>query len=363
MGSGRLVVVHPRLHEVDAGEELVGAHHAVEVLARNVHETRQARTGADEDLPEAGIFEVLQGGRLADDEVLDELAAEPVDLADHVVDQRVGQAEFGNSVAQHAAEVVEGFEHRDRVAFDRQQIGVDQAGRTGTDHRDRGLFGPDPRRDVVLPLVLVDAVFFFLEPLALGQVPFELADLDRPAGHGADALALMLLRAHAAGDIRQRIEPLDQLQGQSLSLPCPMRLSSSGNVDGHRAAALDAAFGVETALFARTVFALLVAQHLEPDEEIDLAHRIAERAIAQIPRRDEFEIVLALFGRADIGVDEVPAGPILRKPFEHRIAVAQMLVDRRDEFALKLERNRPDEALQDRRSYRLRAAGGSTAPW
>ncbi len=51
------------------------------------------------------------------------------DLADHVVDQLVRQAEFGDAVAQHAAEVVERLEHGDREAFSRQQIGVDEAGR------------------------------------------------------------------------------------------------------------------------------------------------------------------------------------------------------------------------------------------
>ena len=89
-------------------------------------------------------LQVLQGRGLADDEVLDEAAAERVDLADHVVDQRVGQAELGNAVAQHAAEFVEGLEHRDREAFHGQQIGVDQAGRAGADHRDRRLLPPAP---------------------------------------------------------------------------------------------------------------------------------------------------------------------------------------------------------------------------
>ena len=74
----------------------------------------------------------------------DELAAEQPDLADHVVDQRVGQAELGNAVAQHAAELVESLEDRDRIALGRQQIGVDQAGGAGADHRDRRLLAPSP---------------------------------------------------------------------------------------------------------------------------------------------------------------------------------------------------------------------------
>ena len=51
------------LHEVDAGEELVGRHHVEQVLARHVHEARQAGAGADEDLPEAGRLEVARASR------------------------------------------------------------------------------------------------------------------------------------------------------------------------------------------------------------------------------------------------------------------------------------------------------------
>ena len=39
----RFVVFEPRLHQVDAGKELVGGHHAEEMLSGYVHEARQAR--------------------------------------------------------------------------------------------------------------------------------------------------------------------------------------------------------------------------------------------------------------------------------------------------------------------------------
>ena len=55
LGQRRLVIVEPRLHQIDAGQELVGRHHAEQMLARHVHEARQARAGADENLPEAGV--------------------------------------------------------------------------------------------------------------------------------------------------------------------------------------------------------------------------------------------------------------------------------------------------------------------
>ncbi len=66
----------------------------------------------------------------------DELAAEQRDLANHVVDERVGKPELGDAVAQHAAEIVEGLEHGDGKALGRQQIGVDEPGGAGAHHCD-----------------------------------------------------------------------------------------------------------------------------------------------------------------------------------------------------------------------------------
>ena len=204
--------------------------------------------------------------RLADDEVLDELAAQRVDLLDDVVDQRVRQTELGDAVAQHAAEVVERLEHRDGIALGRQQIGVDQAGGTGTDHRDRRLLGPLPRGNIIRRDEGGVAAFLASEALALRQVPFELADLDRPAGDGADALALQFLRADAAGDVRQRVARLDQREGL-LELALAHQVQHVGDMDGDRAAAFLALWRRQDALLARPVLALLVAQHFEPHEQ------------------------------------------------------------------------------------------------
>ena len=141
----RLVILEPGLHQIDAGEELVGRHDAEQMLAGDVHEARQARAGADENLPEAGGLEVLEGRGLADDEIGHEPAAQEPDLADDVVDQRVRQPEFRDAIAQHAAEFMEGLEDGDGKALRRQEIGVDEAGGTGADHRDRRLLGLSPR--------------------------------------------------------------------------------------------------------------------------------------------------------------------------------------------------------------------------
>ena len=132
-------------------------------------------------------------------------------LRDDVVDQRVRQPELRDAVAQHAAEFVEGLEDRDREALGRQQIGVDEAGGAGADHGDRRLLRLRPGAHVALQTARAGRLGL-RELLALGQEPFELADLDRPPGERADALALQFLRADAAGDVGQRIAALDQFE-------------------------------------------------------------------------------------------------------------------------------------------------------
>jgi len=75
------------LHEVDPGQELVGAHHIEQVFAGHVHEARQAGARAHEDVREAGLLQFGQGRGLADHEVGDEAAAQCGDLLHHIVDQ------------------------------------------------------------------------------------------------------------------------------------------------------------------------------------------------------------------------------------------------------------------------------------
>ena len=43
---------------------------------------------------------------------------------------------------------------------------------------------------------------------------------------------------------------------------------------------------------ARPVLALLVAQHFEPDEQLDLAGAVAEAHVAEIALVDEFEVLV-----------------------------------------------------------------------
>ena len=182
----------------------------------------------------------------------------------------------------------------------------------------------------------------------LRQEPLELADLDRPPRVRAHALALQLLRADAAGDVRQRVAALDQLE-RLAELALAEQVEHLRDVDLDRAAALRLLLVLEQhADLARPVLALLVAQHLEPHEQLDFARRVAEVHVAEITLVHQLEIVAALLGRADVGRDAGLARPALGQPLEHRVALAQVHVERLHELALELERHEPDEAQQDR---------------
>ena len=104
------------LHQVGAGEELVGGVNAQQVLAGDALEVGQARAGAHEHGVEALFLEELvHGDALADDHVGDDLHAQSFHGGDFSADQILGQTEFGDAVDQHAAGGMQGLEHGDVV--------------------------------------------------------------------------------------------------------------------------------------------------------------------------------------------------------------------------------------------------------
>ena len=92
-------------HQVHAGQVLVGAVDALEVLAGDAHEHRQAGPVGDEDGVEAlFLHQFVDGVGLPDDHVADDLDAQLAELVRlRPVDDLLGQAELGDAVDQHAA--------------------------------------------------------------------------------------------------------------------------------------------------------------------------------------------------------------------------------------------------------------------
>ena len=120
-------------HQVDAGEVLVGRVDALEVLARDVHEDRQAGAVGDEDRVEL-LAQLGQGVGPADDRVAARSSRRPPRGGrPPACDDLLGQAELGDAVDEHAARLVEGLEDGDVVAALGQLAGGGQAGRAGAD--------------------------------------------------------------------------------------------------------------------------------------------------------------------------------------------------------------------------------------
>ena len=134
------IILAPGLHQVVAGEELVGGEDAVEVLAGDVHELGQAGTGAHEDGFEAFVVhQGVDGDGTAHDDVGLDLDAERADGVDLVAQDLVfRKAEFGDAVFKHAAGFVERLEDGDVVAPLRQIARARQTCRAAAD--DSNLF-------------------------------------------------------------------------------------------------------------------------------------------------------------------------------------------------------------------------------
>ena len=95
------------LHQIYAGQKLVGGIHAVEVLAFDPHEFGEPRARPDKDaLVTALLHQLVDGNRSADDDVRSDFHAQLFKLSHFLSHDLLGEAEFGDPVNQHAARQV-----------------------------------------------------------------------------------------------------------------------------------------------------------------------------------------------------------------------------------------------------------------
>ena len=189
LGGGVVLGELVGLHQVHAGEVLVGEEDVGQVLAGDVEELGQAGAGRHVDGVEALLEQLLGRGHVAYDGVVLKLDAHVLQAVDLALDDRLGQTELGDAVDQHAAAGEECLEDGDVKAVAGELAGAGDAGRAGADDGD-------------LLAVLGSHLGRGGELGAVAQEALELAD-----GHGlgllatdAPALALVLLRADAAAD-------------------------------------------------------------------------------------------------------------------------------------------------------------------
>ena len=183
------------------------------------------------------VAHLLDGEQAADQRIALELDAELAQIFDFGVDHRVGQAEIGDAVFEHAAGLVEGLEHG-HVATGFGHVGrAGHAGRPGTDDADLEAV----RLDIgdVAPLLLDGGV---------ADKAFEAADRHRfeRLADDADAFALRFLRADAAAHRGQQIAGGDDVVGAAQILGGD-RLDEFRNVDVDRAAGDAARLGAQQA--------------------------------------------------------------------------------------------------------------------
>lgn len=112
-----------RLHQIDAGQKLVGGQNAVQVLALDAHKHRKSRARADKDRV-VRVDKLLYGDRLAGHAVKLDMYALLFELIDFGGDETLGQTEFGYTVHEHAARTVERLVHGDFHAGRRQFAGA-----------------------------------------------------------------------------------------------------------------------------------------------------------------------------------------------------------------------------------------------
>jgi hypothetical protein len=203
----RRVVVREFLgaHQVAPRQQFVGREHPVQGVAGDSHHRRIAGASADEDAVKTHFADhLLDREQAPDQRIALESDTQLGEVADFGVDYRVRQAEIGDAIFQNAARLMEGFEYRDvapRLGHVRR---AGHAGGSGADDPDLEVVGLDIR-DV--DPALCDG--------GVADPAFEPADGDRlqRVAHGANALALIFLRADAAADGRQQIGGGDDVVG------------------------------------------------------------------------------------------------------------------------------------------------------
>src|SRR5450759_2833944 len=284
-------------HEVHAGQVFVGRVDALEVLAGDVHEDRQARAYGHEDGVEL-LAQLRQGVRLADDLVgpdLDAVVDQPVHF---LLDDVLGQAELGDAVDQDATGRVEGFEDRDLVAALGQLAGRSESGRART--HDGDLVARQSRLSRREDVTVVDG--------PVGDKALEVADRDRRAGLGAqaDLLALRLLRADASGDAGQGVVAEQRVRG-GLDVALAQQPDEVGDVDRNRTAINAVGLGALKAAIGLHDGQLLGVAEVDLGEVASPGHRVLLGHVAAIDLHPQLlgERLAVLVGAAGQSVDDL----------------------------------------------------------
>jgi len=217
------------LHQVGAGQKLVGRVDALQALAGDAHEAGQTGTGAYEHgLVAVLVHQLVDGEHLANDHIALKINAHLLQAVDLLLHDGLGQTELRDAVHQHAAGHMQGLVNGDLIAKLCQIACGGQAGRACADdgHLVAVPFGHDGGGVHILTV-------------PVGNKALQAADAHRLVldAAGALALALALLRAYTAADSGQGRGAVDHLiSGFKVALG--HMADELGDIDAHRAAGL-----------------------------------------------------------------------------------------------------------------------------
>ena len=168
------------------------------MFAGHAEKDRQSRAGSHEDRVVVFVaHQLIDGYALADDDVGLELDAHAAQVVHFFFHNCLGQAELRNAIDEHAAELVQGFKNADAMALLDQVSRGREAGRTAADNGHALARGGRVGGQSKLAALALE----------VGDKPLQVANGDGRAllAQHASALALVLLRADAAGDGGQNV--------------------------------------------------------------------------------------------------------------------------------------------------------------
>ena len=122
------------IHQIDPGKVFVGRENMNKVLAGNIHKIGQTRSASYENAAITLFFEFVYGDSPAYDAVGHELHAHLTQIIDFHIHHGIGQTKFGNTVFEHPAYFVQGFEHHHFITVFGHVAGKRKSGRSRTHH-------------------------------------------------------------------------------------------------------------------------------------------------------------------------------------------------------------------------------------
>ena len=197
VADGGIIFGQICLHQIDSCQVFICGINADQCFAGDTHEGGQACACADKDSIKAHIVDdFINGKHLADNHICHNLYAQSSQLINFLLHDCLGQTEFGNTVNQYAACLMEGFEHGYFVALLCQIPCAGKCGGTGAD--DSNLFAVGGR--LFGQLI---AVFH----IPIGNEAFQTTDGNSLALHASDAFgfALAFLRTNTTADRGQSV--------------------------------------------------------------------------------------------------------------------------------------------------------------